>query len=87
MCKAALISDYRVIKKLLPIASLTPPVPEHYVLMLTDLYESLRDLAQGLATNEGQQKVMQTFEEADGRQGRQVAEDMIGFWLDECVLE
>jgi hypothetical protein len=68
---------------LLPYCSLNPPIPEHSKNLLSEVCHSMADLAQVATSQEGQEYVKKLLSEPNSA----VAEDVIGFWEQEFMME
>jgi len=66
---------------LLPYCSTNPPIPEHLRNVLSDVCHSIPSLAQAATTQEGQAGLRQWLPETGE------AEDIIGFWEQEFVVD
>ena len=66
---------------LLPYCSTNPPIPEHLRNILSDVCRSIPNLAQAATTQDGQQGLRQWLPETGE------AEDIIGFWEQEFVVD
>ncbi|KAE9381481.1 hypothetical protein N431DRAFT_476303 [Stipitochalara longipes BDJ] len=66
---------------LLPYCSTNPPIPEHLRNVLSDVCHSITGLAQAATTQEGQEGLRQWLPETGE------AEDIIGFWEQEFVVD
>ena len=66
---------------LLPYCSTNPPIPEHPRNVLSDICQSIPGLAQAATTQEGQEGLRRWLPETGE------AEDIIGFWEQEFVVD
>lgn len=77
----------RAITRLLPVCSVVPPLGEHWVLLLTDLYRSMSDFAGAMRREEGRRELVETFERDGGAEGREVGREVVEFWMEEWIAE
>ena len=68
---------------LLPYCSLNPPIPEHPKNLLSDVCHTVGELAQATTTRDGQAYIRNLVSETNSA----VAEDIIGFWEQEFLVE
>jgi hypothetical protein len=66
---------------LLPYCSTNPPLPEHVRNILSDVCKSIPELAQAATTQDGQQVLRNWLPDTGD------AEDIIGFWEQEFVVD
>lgn len=67
---------------LLPYCSTNPPIPEHARNVVSDLCRSIPDVSRLATTQEGQTALRQWLSDAPA-----VAEDIIGFWAQEFIVD
>ena len=77
----------RAITTLLPVCTTMPPLSEHHVLVLTDMYNSISDFARAMKSQDERLRLLDVFEADGGRDGRQAAEGIISFWMNEWMSE
>ncbi|TVY83349.1 hypothetical protein LSUE1_G000994 [Lachnellula suecica] len=66
---------------LLPFCSLNPPIPEHPRNLLSDVFQSIGDLAQAATSRDGQAYIRNLISEPESA----VAEDALRFWEQEYM--
>jgi hypothetical protein len=81
--KRAVASAQRInpVTTLLPYCSTNPPIPEHVRNILSDVCKSIPDIAQAATTQDGQWRLRQWLPDTG------VAEDIIGFWEQEFMID
>jgi hypothetical protein len=68
---------------LLPSCSLNPPIPEHPKDLLSDVFHNIGELAGAATGRDGQAYIRNLVSEPNSA----VAEDIIGFWEQEFLVE
>ncbi len=67
---------------LLPYCTSNPPIPEHQWNILSEICHNLPSLAEAATTPDGQKAIRNSLSETP-----KVAEDILGFWREEFIVD